>query len=165
MTKTLFLYGFLILWIVSCKKQERTEHTSREYLQLKRASWLLGNWGNNSNEALFKETWHQKNDSTYFAESIVIIENDTVFYEKVNLVETNDSLIYIVSVKNQNKEKPVAFVMTKSSKNELTFENPKHDFPTKIVYTKITNDSLVATIYGKKEGKETSELFPMKKIK
>jgi hypothetical protein len=55
--------------------------------------------------------------------------------------------------------------MTKSNENEITFENPKHDFPNKIVYTKITNDSLVAVIYGKKDGKEMRENFPMKKTK
>ena len=95
----------------------------------------------------------------------MIVEKDTVFYEKIDLFESNDSLFYKVSVKDQNKEKPVSFYLTKSDDKELTFENPKHDFPTKIVYTKISNDSLVAVIYGKKDGKEMSETFPMKKTK
>ena len=125
----------------------------------------MGNWENISKEATFKEFWSKKTDSSYFAESIVIIEKDTVFYEKMDLFQKSDSLILKISVKDQNKEKPVSFYMTKSNENELTFENPKHDFPTKIVYTKITNDSLVAVIYGKKDGKEMSETFPMKKTK
>ena len=162
-TQSLLLFLLSVTIFVSCKKQDKKENSIKEYNQLKKASWFLGNWENNSKEALFKENWSQKNDSSYFAESFVIVEKDTVFYEKVDLVETNDSLVYIVSVKDQNKEKPVSFYMTKSSEKELVFENPKHDFPTKIVYTKITNDSLVAAIYGKKDGKEMSELFPMKK--
>ena len=43
------------------------------------------------------------------------------------------------------------------------FENPGHDFPKKISYTKITNDSLVAEISGQQQGKPASEKFAMKK--
>lgn len=161
--RSFFLFLFIITIIISCKKQDEKENSTKKYFQLKKASWFLGNWENNSKEALFKEYWSQKNDSSYFAESIVIVEKDTVFYEKMDLYQVQDSLIMKISVKDQNKEKPVLFYMTKSSKKELVFENPKHDFPTKIVYTQITNDSMVGAIYGKKDGKEISELFPMKK--
>ena len=55
--------------------------------------------------------------------------------------------------------------MTKGNEKEAVFENPKNDFPTKISYTKITNDSIVAAISGIQNGKEKSELFSMKKSK
>lgn len=162
-TQSFLLFLLSATIFVSCKKHDEKENSIKEYKQLKKASWFLGNWENSSKEALFKESWSQKNDSSYFAESIVIVEKDTVFYEKMDLYQMQDSLIMKISVKDQNKEKPVSFYMTKSSEKELVFENPKHDFPTKIVYTKITNDSMVGAIYGKKDGKEISELFPMKK--
>lgn len=169
MKKVLLITLVSIILLSSCKKESQIEvfgiKTKKEFNQLKKANWFLGNWENISKEATFKEFWSKKTDSSYFAESIVIIEKDTVFYEKMDLFQKSDSLILKISVKDQNKEKPVSFYMTKSNENELTFENPKHDFPTKIVYTKITNDSLVAAIYGKKNGKEISETFPMKKTK
>ncbi len=169
MKKVLLITLVSIILLSSCKKESQIEvfgiKTKKEFNQLKKANWFLGNWENISKEATFKEFWSKKTDSSYFAESIVIIEKDTVFYEKMDLFQKSDSLILKISVKDQNKEKPVSFYMTKSNENELTFENPKHDFPTKIVYTKITNDSLVAVIYGKKDGKEMSETFPMKKTK
>jgi len=169
MKKVLLITLVSIILLPSCKKESQIEvfgiKTKKEFNQLKKANWFLGNWENISKEATFKEFWSKKTDSSYFAESIVIIEKDTVFYEKMDLFQKSDSLILKISVKDQNKEKPVSFYMTKSNENELTFENPKHDFPTKIVYTKITNDSLVAVIYGKKDGKEMSETFPMKKTK
>ena len=55
--------------------------------------------------------------------------------------------------------------MTSNENENLTFENPKHDYPNKIVYKKINNDSLVATIYGIKNGKVSKENFPMKRKK
>ncbi len=169
MKKVLVITLVSIILLVSCKKELQVEvfgiKTKNEYNQLKKATWFLGNWENSSKEATFKELWKKKNDSSFVGESFVIVEKDTVFYEKIDLFESTDSLFYKVSVKDQNKEKPVSFYMTKSNENELTFENPKHDFPNKIVYTKITKDSLVATIYGKKGGKEMSETFSMKKTK
>lgn len=36
----------------------------------------------------------------------------------------------------------------------MVFENPAHDYPNKIVYQKVGNDSLVAEIFGKKMEKK-----------
>ena len=58
-----------------------------------------------------------------------------------------------------------AFKLTSLSPNQLVFENPTHDFPTKITYLKISQDSIVASISGLIDGKEKLEQFPMKKIK
>lgn len=83
----------------------------------------------------------------------------------MDLFQKSDSLILKISVKDQNNEKPVSFYLTKSNDNQLVFENPKHDFPNKIVYNKINSDSIVATIEGIKNGKTQSEAFPMKRTK
>lgn len=154
-----------LLFTVSCKKESQAEivgdKTQKTYPKLDKAKWFLGYWENVTKELVSKEIWTTKNDSTLFAESFVIMEKDTVFYEKVDLTERNDSLLYIVSVRDQNKEKPVSFYLTKATDNLVVFENPKHDFPNKIVYQKMTSDSIVATIYGAKK----SEVFPMKRKK
>ena len=49
------------------------------------------------------------------------------------------------------------------TENEFAFENPKHDYPQKIVYKKVSDTNLVATISGKQQGKPSSESFPMTK--
>lgn len=169
MKKALLFSLVSIITLSSCKKESQKEvleiKPKKEFNQLKKANWFIGNWENISKEATFKEIWNTKNDSSFIGESFVIVEKDTVFYEKIDLFQSNDSLFYKVSVKDQNKEKPISFYLTKSDDKEVTFENPKHDFPTKIVYTKISNDSMVGAIYGKKNGKEISETFPMKKTK
>lgn len=154
-----------LLLTVSCKKESEVEvfglKIQKKYSQLEKAKWFLGHWENVTKEFIAKEIWTQKNDSVLWAESFITVAKDTVFYEKVDLTERNDSLFYIVSVRDQNQEKPVSFYLTKATDNQMVFENPKHDFPNKIVYTKITSDSLVATIYGSKK----SEVFPMKRKK
>jgi hypothetical protein len=167
--KQFIVIVFAALFFFSCKNESQIEvfgtKTKKKYIQLEKAKWFLGRWENATKEENSQEIWKQKNDSTLFAESFVTVGKDTVFYEKVDLTQRNDSLFYIVSVRDQNKEKPVSFYLTKSTENQLVFENPKHDFPTKIEYNKITNDSIFAKIYGNKDGKEISEGFPMKKSK
>jgi len=153
---TILLFAF-----IACKENYPTK--SEKHSILEQAKWFLGDWENRTNEGNFREIWKQVNDSSYAAESFISVGKDTVFYEKVDLIQRNDSLFYIVSVKDQNKEQPVSFYMTKATASELVFENPKHDFPTAITYTKITTDSIVAGISGMKDGKKMSESFPMHK--
>lgn len=160
---------FIAIFVIGCKNEKQIEvfgvKSKMEYLQLEKAKWFMHSWENLSKESNFREIWIKKNDSTYSAKSFVTVGKDTVFSEEVEVIERNDSLFYNVAVKEQNNNKPVSFYMTKADDNEVVFENPKHDFPTKIKYTKITNDSIVATISGIQNGKENSESFPMKKSK
>lgn len=147
-----FLVLFIGLLVVAC--QETSLKTSATQNKLSKAAWLLGNWENTTQEGTFKEIWKQLDSKTYDGESFYIIAKDTVFYEKVTLNEKNDSLYYVVSVKNQNEEKPVSFVATKITKHYMVFENKKHDYPKKISYRQVTKDSLYAEISGdnKKQG-------------
>lgn len=156
-----------IACLVSCNSSEQEEatHISQKVNLLDTAKWFIGNWQNQTSDGLFTEQWQQTNDSVYSAISTVTVNKDTVFYESISLEQKNDSLYYIVSVKDQNKELPVSFKLISVTHNQLVFENAKHDFPSKITYSKIKEDSIVAFISGLIDGKEKIEQFPMKKIK
>lgn len=156
--------------IISCKKEvtETTETSTqpetKTYSELEKANWFLGNWGNTSAEGELTESWKKENDSVYTSATYFVVGGkDTVFAETARLEETNGKLAYIVTVPSQNESKPVRFDMTSSTESQIVFENPQHDYPTKIVYTKTANDSLVAEISGMQKGKPASEKFAMKK--
>lgn len=134
---------------------------NNKYSKIEKANWFIGDWENVSDEGSFREIWTKKNDSIYSGLSIVVIEQDTVFYENVSLEQQNDSVFYNVSVKGQNKEQAVSFYLTSSDNNKLVFENPNHDYPSKITYSKVSKDSIVAEIFGLKDGKKITESFPM----
>jgi hypothetical protein len=161
----LLLPAILLIAVTSCKKSEATTGSRDEetYSQITKAQWLLGRWENNSAEGNMSETWTSENDSVMIGSAFVVAANDTVFAESMTLEQQKGQLTFIVSVPGQNDEKPVAFGLTKSSDDQLVFENPKHDFPNKIIYRKFGNDSLVAEISGIRDGKKASEQFPMKK--
>ena len=149
--------------LASCKKPS-AEPEKEHYSELHKAQWLLGRWEHNSAEGNMSETWKQTNDSLMEAAAFVVVGSDTVFSETVKLAQQNGHLSYTVSVPGQNNEKPVSFGLTKSNDNQLVFENPKHDYPNKIIYRKFGNDSIVAEIFGVRNGKAASEQFPMKRV-
>lgn len=153
--------------LLACNSSEQkdTTHISQKVNLLDTAKWVIGTWQNQTSDGLFTEQWNQKNDSVYSAISTIIVNKDTVFYESISLEQKDDLLYYIVSVKDQNKELPVSFKLISVTDSQLVFENAKHDFPSKITYSKIKEDSIVAFISGLIGRKEKIEQFPMKKIK
>lgn len=148
----------------SCKKETKPETSAKIYSKLAKAEWFIGEWGNKSADGELTERWTKENDSVYLGESYFVVgQNDTVFAEHVRLEEVNGKLAYIVTVPGQNQELPVSFEMTSAADNQIVFENPKHDYPNKIIYNLVEKDSLIAEISGLKKGKPYTEKFIMKK--
>ena len=155
MKKTTLLFVVIIL-SVSCKKEAKEN-------KLAAMDWLIGTWENKNEQGDMIEIWEKTNDSLYSGASYFIKGKDTLHSEKVELLQKGDMVLYIPTVSGQNNNQPVPFQLTQQTAKQLVFENPKHDFPQKIVYQQITADSLVATISGTVQGKAGSESYPMKK--
>lgn len=156
--KKSILFLFIILIFASCQK-------SKEVSKIVVADWLLGNWENKSDNGHLLENWKKVNDSLYDGESYFIKGKDTLHFEKIQMKQKGEALLYIATVKGQNNDKPVTFLHNDTIQKLLIFENPKHDFPQKIVYSQITKDSIVIEISGIQQGKPSSERFSMKKSK
>ena len=156
--KKISLILLLLLTILSCKKGEKTN-------LLNEIDWLIGTWENNSDKGNLLEIWKKENDSVYSGQSFYIKAKDTLHFESIQLKQISDSLLYSSSVKGQDNDLALDFKLTSKSQNQFVFENPKNDYPKKIVYKLITKDSLVAIISGIQQGKTSSETFSMKKIK
>jgi hypothetical protein len=138
--------------------------SDKKFEQLEKMNWLVGQWENKMPEGILTETWTKTNDSTFSGTSYFIInKNDTVHSETILLIQLKNELIYSPTVKGQNDDKSVDFILTSDVENSFVFENPKHDYPKKIVYKKVAENSLVATISGIQQGKQTTESYPMKK--
>jgi hypothetical protein len=161
MKNTLLIAGVAAGMLFSCKDSGKAE--TKKYAELAKAEWLIGRWENNSPNGNLSETWKKENDSVFTGASYFIKGKDTLHFETIALSQKGTELTYNPTVQGQNNDKPVAFKMTSATNKELVFENPAHDFPQKIVYNKITADSLVAQISGMQQGKPASENYPMKK--
>lgn len=158
--------ALFIILIFSCNKYDASGRLIKDYDELEKTRWLLGEWVKSDSLGTLKEIWTVKDDSTFYGESYYIInEKDTVHNEKIDLVEDNEHLIYYATVKGQNNDEPVPFQMTIDEDSLVVFENPKHDYPTKFSYKLLPNQSVKITVTGKEHGKSTSEVYELKKVK
>jgi len=146
-----------ILMFISCKNK-----SEKKFDKLEKLNWLIGNWENEMPEGVLTETWTKDNDSTFSGTTYFIMnKKDTVHSETIILKQVNDELVYRPTVKGQNNDEPVDFILSSESENSFSFENPKHDYPQKIVYKKVNETKLVATISGLQQGKQSSERYQM----
>jgi len=158
------LIVFSILILQSCNKYDANGKLIKEYEELNKANWLLGEWQKEDSLGLLVEIWKSQNDSTFTGQSYYILnKKDTVHSETIELKQNGDNLIYSPTVKGQNNNGPVSFLMIEEKDSVMVFENPKHDYPQKIRYQLNSDKSLIATISGIQKGKESSESYLMQK--
>lgn len=139
--------------------------TIKQKKDIQKAEWLIGTWENKTQKGSIYETWTKAGNNEFSGKSYSVKDKDTIVFENIRLLQEKNGLYYIPTVKNQNDGLPVRFVAKTISKNQLVFENPQHDFPQIIAYTKITSDSLIAEISGRKNGQKRKQTFPMKRVK
>ena len=148
----------LILTFTACKKSDKTA-------KMIGTDWLIGKWEQKNDQGIVSETWEKVNDSTYKGQSFFIKSKDTLHFETMQLNQKGGSIFYTSTVKGQNNDTSVTFNLSSVTKNQLVFDNPKNEYPRKIVYKQITNDTIIATISGIQQGKPSSESYYMKKSK
>jgi hypothetical protein len=160
-TKNLFVIAIAVAaTLVSCGTKE-----SKKAMLLDKAQWMIGEWSSTSPEGTVVEKWTKHNDSTYLGNASFVVEGDTVNSEIVTLEQKGADLFYVPTIEDQNDGKPVTFKLTESTDSKLVFENPNHDFPQKIAYTKVDADNLVAEISGIIDGEPQSHQFAMQRVK
>jgi len=90
------------------------------------------------------------------------VRNDSLIeFEHVRIERRGADLYYVASPARQATAEFKATAMTDSS---ITFENPAHDFPRKIVYRRQGADSLVASIEGPRGGTTRTIAFPYRRV-
>jgi hypothetical protein len=84
----------------------------------------------------------------------------TVFFEFLRIEARADGLYYVAQPRGNP---PTDFKCTKVSSTEVVFENPKHDFPKRIIYKKQPDGSLFARVEGNGSEKEKPSEFLFKR--
>lgn len=106
---------------------------------------LAGKWLMETPEASFLEQWEKKGE-LHSGRMFVIKNGDTATAENIRLLAEKGEYYYEATTAGQNDSAAVKFKLVSYAANEWVFENPVHDYPQRIVYAFVGNDSLVASI-------------------
>lgn len=121
--------------------------------------WLVGTWTRTNAKPgrAGAEMWSKKSADEFVGRGVSLKGSDTTFVEKIRIVSKEGKLFYVADVPENKKE--VWFEFTSQTQRGFVCENPKHDFPKKIVYD-FDGTTLKATISG--DGKAIDYLFVRK---
>jgi len=108
-------------------------------------SFLEGTW--KSEDGNTYEHWDILSPTLMKGYSYEMNGSETVVKEYLDMAKVGKSILYIPTVIGQNDGKPIHFKMTRSD-SVFIFENPKHDFPKKIIYSLVNPFTVHIDVVG-----------------
>lgn len=122
------------------------------YAQSGFLDFLQGTWKMENKEVY--EHWDKLNQNTFKGFSYTLKDGQIIVSEYLDISNANNEVIYTATVLKQNQGQGVNYKLTKTGVT-ITFENPDHDFPKKIVYQKMNETEIYVQISdGKQKGIE-----------
>ncbi len=114
-------------------------------------AWLSGAWvGTRSSGSSIEERWSPPLGGAMLAVSRTVnTSGRMVAFEYLRIVERDGGLVYIAQPGGTT---PTEFVLTHLTDTRAVFENPRHDYPKRIVYELSAEGGLSATIGFMKGG-------------
>lgn len=115
-------------------------------------AWLAGAWSGTrgTNGAIsFEERWSPPKGGSMMATSRTISRDKLSAFEYLRILERDGGLVYIAQ---PGGAPPTEFILTELSATRAVFDNPRHDYPKRIVYELIPGGGLTATIGFMKGG-------------
>jgi len=135
------------------RAQRSTPATRGTVAQL---AWLTGTWRGGDGPVSFEERWTPPAGGAMLAVSRTLKGDRMVAFEFLRIVERDGRLIYIAQ---PNGRPPTEFILTAITPDSVTFENPMHDFPKMIRYTRRADGALEARV---SDGGQKAETFVFK---
>lgn len=123
--------------------------------------WITGCWSGQVGAMTFEEQWTKPVGGNMLGVGRMLKGGKVMFTEFLRIDLRNDTLVYTPRI--GTKQGPTEFTLKSQSDVQVVFENPTHDFPQRIIYTK-NADSLHGRIEGMEKGKFRAEDFPMKAV-
>lgn len=131
--------------------------TSAAAGELESLSWLSGCWANPRGEVGSGEYWQPLAGGTMLGVGRTVRNGKTIDFEFLRLHTDEQGRVVYTATPSGQKETP--FIASQISESGATFENPAHDFPKRITYTRTGESSFVVRVEGEKQG--TSRAFEL----
>ena len=122
-------------------------------------AWISGCWDLTRNARHVVENWTPVEGGTMLGVSRTVANGKTTESEFLIIRQGAKGLEYVAKPSGQPE---ATFTAARVSANEVVFENPAHDFPTRIIY-KRDGDALIASIEGTMNGRARRIDYPYRK--
>jgi hypothetical protein len=109
-------------------------------------SWIPGTWVGGSATTTIEERWTPSAGGSMIGVSRTIRDGNLSAFEFLCIVERDGGLVY--QAMPNGRSPATDFTLTKLDADNAIFENPTHDFPKMIRYTKRPDGSLEAVVSG-----------------
>lgn len=113
--------------------------------------WLVGHWEGILGDGIYHEEWKITANNEMKGRAYLTNEGKINNNEILKLHEDSSGIHYTADVSHNSE--PVSFLLTYADDKTFIFENPEHDFPTKITYVNNDNKSLTATVEAEIENR------------
>lgn len=126
-------------------------------------AWLAGHWRIERPDRQVDEQWMAPAGGLMMGMARSIEAGKVREYEFTLLrQESNGDIVYVASPSKQDE---TIFKLTSLRNGEAVFENPQHDFPKKVIYTRKADGSLLAAIEGPgRDGKVRRVEYPYQRV-
>lgn len=126
--------------------------------------WMAGSWSCPFGKGTYEEHWLSPKDSMQ-GTARRIVGGKTVEMEFMSIESAPDGLTMWVLLGNPSKgeKRGFPFRLTTFDGRSAVFENPKNDFPNRIVYRKDGKSAMICWIEGTEGDKKSRLEFPFKR--
>jgi hypothetical protein len=132
----------------ACGAREPRVLRSDEDESLARFAWLVGAWVRDEGDRRVEEHWIPPFGGVMFGIGRMAEEGRTTFFEYLRIEALADGVAYVASPRGGET---TFFALVEEGDARATFENPAHDFPTRITYWR-EGEALHARIEGVIDG-------------
>ncbi len=131
-------------------------------LSLTDVSWIAGCWKAKPDSGRFNnvEFWSKPVGNAMLGTGAELSKTGKVTSWEHMKIEAQDDGKVVMTVRPHNKPE-VPFTLSDGKADNLVFENPKHDFPQKIIYRREKDGSLEIRVDGKVKDVQRAALYPM----
>jgi hypothetical protein len=140
--------ALLALVVASCGGS-RAPASPAASADLAEVAFLAGTYRGPSGDAEVEESWTEPRARSMLGTGRTTRDGKTVFFEFLSITRDDQGIVYTAWPKGGAS---TPFRLTKSGPREVTFENPAHDFPKRIVYRKDDTGDLVTRVEGDEGG-------------
>lgn len=153
-----FLITSFLLCAALLVQSEPPKKPAVQKIKLAQLGWLSGSWRMDGGSEVLYEIWDCSDTAVYRGSGLTVKidratqARDSSLGELMRIEPTDTGLFFVAMVQHNASE--VAFRLVRMDSTGAVFENPAHDFPTRIIYRPQGNDSLYARIEGKRGDKE-----------